>query len=113
MTTDEFFKRYPEFLTQTPARVNLLIADAAPYFDVCVWGDFYAQGLGYFVAHALALSTQSRAGIETTSRSVGDVSISKSDAGGIMAMKDPFMRTGYGQEYRRLQRLVGSGAYAL
>lgn len=118
MTPAEFKLQFPEFSSETDARVQLYIDQSAPFFDQDRWGEFYQLGVSNFVAHNLALANyqakkQNAHTSDTVSKKVGDVQIGKDSALLNLQAKDPFMRTTYGQQYRYYQRLAGSGALAL
>jgi len=91
------------------------IARATPYFNVGIWDDLYTDGIFYWVAHNIALeaylgSTFQTAGgaLDAIGKRVGSVSINYSDKITELKAKDPYMRTVYGQEYRRLADLLGA-----
>lgn len=120
MTPTEFKTRFPEFTSETDTRVQLFITDADPFFDVERWDTLYSVGVANYVAHKLAVANAQTSGgtggaLADTSvnKKVGDLQIQKSEAALLKKMDDPFMATTYGQEYRRLQRLVGMGALSV
>jgi len=120
MTPAEFKTRFPEFASETDARVQLFITDADPVFDVERWDTFYPAGVAYYVAHKLAVAnaqvTAGTAGLlfsDAVNKKVGDLQVQRSEAALLRKMEDPMMSTTYGQEYRRLQKLVGIGAHAV
>ena len=120
MTPTEFKTRFPEFTSETDARVQLFITDADPFFDVERWDTLYSVGVANYVAHKLAVanaqaSAEANGSLADTNvnKKVGDLQIQKSEAALLKKMDDPFMATIYGQEYRRLQRLVGMGALSV
>ena len=94
---------------------------AKPFLDVARWDDLYTQGLANYAAHTLTMTAVAAvavggvAGVSDTAitKKVGDVSVGRSEMLLQQQLKDPLMRTLYGQEYRRLARLVGMGAIAL
>lgn len=121
MTPSEFKTQFPEFASETDARVQLFIDRAAPHFDVDRWGDLYADGIAYWVAHELALANAQTAqggGVQamindTLTKKVGDVQITK-DTGLLAKQADnPFFRTLYGQKYLYLSKQVGIGALSV
>lgn len=114
MTPTEFKTRYPEFTAESDQRVQLFIDEAIPHLDQPRWDDLYVQGLGLYVAHSLA-SANADVGVDVgneTSVKVGDVSISKDSSIVKAQMEDDLLRTTYGQQYRRLARMVGAGGIA-
>lgn len=121
MTPSEFKELFPEFAAVADARVQLFIERSAPHFDVPRWGDLYADGVAYWVAHELALAnvqTAQGGGAKALtndilSKKVGDVQVTK-DSGLLNRQADnPYLRTYYGQQYSRLARMVGMGAVAV
>ena len=120
MTPSEFKTRFPEFSTETDARVQLFITDADPMFDVARWDSLYSLGVANYVAHFLTVANaQAAAGaagkmLDTKlSKKVGDLAVTNSEIALSARMKDPFMATPYGIEYRRLARIVGMGALSV
>lgn len=120
MLTPAAFKLlFPEFVATGDERIQLFIDKSDPYFDAARWGDFYADGQAYWVAHTLFLADNSGtpgAGMglqdSTTSKKVGEVQVSKSAELVKAGMNDPYMRTGYGQKFSELRRMIGIGAVA-
>jgi len=120
MTPTEFKARFPEFAAESDARVQLFITGADPMFDVQRWDSFYSLGVANYVAHALTVANAQAAAsasgklLDTsTQKKIGDLSVSKSEMALMARLKDPFMATPYGVEYRRLCRIVGLGALAV
>lgn len=121
MTPAEFKAIFPSFDGETDARVQYAIDSAAPFFDVARWENLYTQGLVNYVAHTLTMTAVAAvvvggvAGVSdvATTKKVGDVSVTKSDAMVEKLAKNPYLRTVYGQEYYRLSRMVGMGAIAV
>lgn len=123
MLTPASFKiMFPEFNAEENDRIQLFIDNAGPFFDVCRWADWYDEGLANYVAHKLTMANRRAAlgsgpgmggGDTAIGKKVGDLSIQRSDAALLMNMKDSFQATSYGQEYRRLARMVGLGMRAV
>ncbi len=121
MTPAEFKLQFPEFVAVADERVQLYITRSDPYFDVARWGDFYTEGVGYWVAHSLTLSASPTSTSGTgmghqntvTGKKVGEVQVNKSVTLVQVGMDNPYMRTGYGQEFLRLRKMVGIGALAV
>lgn len=120
MTPAEFKTRFPEFASETDARVQILLDDAAPAFEVDRWDTYYSAGVSNYVAHKLAVANAQAAGgtagllaDDKTMKKVGDLQVQRSEAALLRKMDDPFMTTTYGQEYRRLMKLVGAGISAV
>jgi len=116
VTPADFMSAFPAFRDEQVPTIQRHLDAAAPFFDVDRWGAFYARGLGYFVAHSMVVEKAAgESKNETTTK--GDV-VSE-EVGGMVwsrsadmlkaASRDPFLRTTYGQEYRRIARLVGLG----
>lgn len=121
MTPTEFKTQFPEFSTETDARVQLFIDRSAPHFDVARWDDLYTDGVANFVAHELALANAQTAqggGVramtnDNLTKKVGDVSVTKDTALLNKQADNPFYRTLYGQKYLYLRKQVGAGISAV
>lgn len=116
MTPSEFKALFPQFTSETDARVQIFIDLAAPYFDVTRWGDFYSEGIANWVAHSIVVAnaeaTASTSVIDAddaTTETFGRISTQRSPDLAKMAAKDPFLRTTYGKRYAYLRRMVGMG----
>lgn len=121
MTPSEFKTQFPEFASESVARVQLFIDRAAPYFDVDRWDALYPDGVAYYVAHELALANAQTAQggsvqaltNDNLTKKVGDVQVTK-DTGLLNKQADnPFYRTMYGQKYLYLRRQVGIGTLSV
>jgi len=131
MTPAEFKIRFPEFASEIDARIQFFIDDADCAFDLCRWGCCYVVGIANYVAHNMAMANYIASGDaagafpgsssisnaqQWTSKTVGDVSVTRGNSTGIGNGKSqqdsPFFKTLYGQEYLRLLRLVSIGATA-
>jgi Protein of unknown function (DUF4054) len=108
MSPADFIAAFPEFASESEARISALMALAGPYFDVARWGAFYSAGLGNFVAHRLATQNAGRLGADatTTEERVGELSAATDVK---VALDDPFLTTQYGREYRMLANMIGAG----
>lgn len=86
------------------------------YFDQDRWGDFYSEGAAYLIAHLITIDQAEGAQTvgqveanDTTGERIGPISVTR-HADAVMAqVKDPFMRTTYGQHYVYLRRQIGLG----
>jgi hypothetical protein len=115
VTPSEFKAAFPAFTNTPDPTVQRHITAAAPYFDVDRWGDFYSDGIGNFVAHKIAMENAAAANVgagDATLKHVGSVIVQRDGKNVGMQMRDPWLRTIYGQEYRRLSRLIGMGGAA-
>lgn len=116
MTAEEFAVMFPNFSEEEFPQITAGIAAAIPRFDVERWGGDYARGLACYVAHHIIMN---RAFADTRSDNALRSDVTMSSANGIttardgallaMQMKDPMLRTIYGQEYRYLARRAGRG----
>ena len=119
MTPTEFKTLFPEYAAKPDSTVQMYIDMADASFDVCRWGSFYVQGLGYWVAHQVALADEITASggaamvDDYSQERVGDLSISRDSSLSLRKASNPFMRTAYGQQYLYYLRLVGIGAVAV
>ncbi len=116
MTAAEFKARFPQFTSETDARVLAVIALAAPYFDVTRWGAFYTDGLANWVAHTIVVdnseATQSTSVVDAddaTTETFGPITTARHTELVMAAAKDPYLRTTYGRRYAQLRRLAGMG----
>lgn len=119
MTPAEFKTLYPKFAAESDARLQAFIDLSVLELDETRWGDLYSRGLGLLTAHSLTTDSQDAATATsavadlTTQKKVGDVSVSRSEAMLQAQASDPLLRTAYGQEFKRLRRMVGMGAWAV
>jgi hypothetical protein len=119
MTPEVFIKWFPRFEGETPERIQFCLTRAEPHLDPERWGDLYDEGLASLAAHYLATSSPAAAAefeggvLSGKSKSVGDVSVSRSFAVSAKAGEDPLLATTYGQAFRMLARQVGMGAIAV
>lgn len=116
MTAAEFKALFPQFTSETDARVLVFIGLAAPYFDVSRWGDFYTDGLANWVAHSIVVAnaealqaTDEVDADDATTETFGPISTTRSSEAAMASAKDPYLRTSYGRRYAYLRRLVGMG----
>jgi hypothetical protein len=115
MTPSEFKAAMPAFLDEDDSTIQRWITRSTPYFNVDAWDDLYSDGLLYWVAHSIVLEgalgatlATAGGGQDAVGKAVGKVSVRYSDRIVELKANDPYMRTTYGQEYRRLAKLVGS-----
>lgn len=120
VTVDSFRIRFPQFESQSDARIELMISDAAKQVGESYWGDLYNQGVSYLAAHLLATEMQAFGGSGSinggahalASRRVGDVSVSFA-----VSNQDHqssfYNSTIYGQKYLTLLKSLGMGAVAV
>jgi hypothetical protein len=83
--------------------------------DAGRWGAKFAEGCAYLTAHLITLDQADSQPVgqveanDTVSERIGPISVAR-HADAVMAqMKDPFMRTTYGQHYVYLRSRVGLG----
>lgn len=119
MTPADFKAAFPEFGDVEAAIIQRAINASLPYLDPIVLEDLLPDCLGNFVAHRIVMDQQrqvtgpsARAG-DVISKSAAGMSMSRDGAAVLIQQRDQFMRTIYGQEYRRLSRLMGKGAQAV
>lgn len=118
MTPAEFKAEYPEFASVSDAVVQLAIDRSVPHFDLDRWGTRYAEGVGFWVAHRLAMANVGAtfgagSGSAETKR-VGSVSVTRSTTfGGINSSGSSYQLTNYGKAYLSLAVKVGVGALAV
>jgi len=120
MTPAEFQTAFPQFENVEVPILQRHIDAADPYFDVSRWGDFYARGLGNFVAHNVEMELRKR-GIspggatanDAIEKQVGSVRVRRSDKLVEMQAQNPYLKTEYGQIYWQLAEQVGMGMLAV
>lgn len=59
VTPASFKIRFPEFISQTDARIQLFLDDAVLMHNVSYWGDKLDLGISYYTAHDLSKSIDS------------------------------------------------------
>jgi hypothetical protein len=96
---------FPAFACEADPRLQLFIDQASRRVSESVFGDFYDDAVHNLVAHLLTRDKQSNGGKGfVSSETVGDLSRSYTQAGGILA--SGYSATAYGQEYLKILRLV-------
>lgn len=117
MTPSEFKTAFPEFVSESDATVQRQIDAAPPYFDVARWGALYSDGVGYFVAHRIAVShlpaTFGVGSSSSTSDTVGRVKTDQATSFSGNTSRNPWLLTRYGKQYLDLRDEVGMGAVAV
>lgn len=116
ITPADFKARFTEFASVEDTRVQLFIDDAELEMSESAWGNIYDKGLAYLTAHLLTISDLTASGNSGSlnalaSRAVDGVS--ESFATPTMDDNNNIASTSYGQEYARLLRLIGRGAYVV
>ncbi len=121
ITTALFKIRFPEFVSQDNARVQLFIDDAVIMLNETAWGDKYDLGLYYLSAHYLkkALRSEAISGNAPTpsgaivSRSVDGASVSYADNKAESAFEAQYSSTIYGQRYLAMLKTLGIPAFTV
>jgi hypothetical protein len=126
MTPAEFKVFYPEFVSESDTRIQLYLDEAVNMMDMCRWGVWYEKGLGLYTAHQLAIANYNASvasgsaggaavsgANDWTSKSVGDVSVSRDASIAAKQVSDPWLRTTYGQQWVYYRNLAGIGAVAV
>lgn len=116
VTPTSFKIRFPEFAAVDDGRIQFFINDADPYFSFRHWGAFIDQGMALWIAHQLAFDAQrtgQTSGFSTGGDSikVGDVQVTAGQSSGSSGSQF-YDKTSYGQEYRRMARMLGCGGLA-
>lgn len=118
MTPSTFKALFPEFSDDMNSTVQAFIDLSAPYFDPERWGDFLSEGMACFVAHRMAVATQSArdtthngaTSLPMIRRKVGDVEAQASEAILIKSIDNQYLATSYGRRYWDLVQMIGAGA---
>ena len=114
----DFKARFAEFAATADATVQIFIDEAALVMDTNRWGNWYNLGVGYYVAHHLVVQAKQAAGdtgvmLPVRSMRSGNASLAY-DAIKEGSFSDNFFQgTNYGQQYLKLQKIVGKGAIVL
>lgn len=98
------------------AYVQTFLTRAEGSLDSDRWGAKYAEGVAYLTAHLITLDQSDGAQTvgqveanDTTAERIGPISVMR-HADAVMAqVRDPFLRTTYGQHYAYLRSRVGLG----
>ncbi len=105
VTPNSLKQLFPGFACEADPRLSLFIAQAQRRVSESVFGDYYDDAVSYLTAHLLSREAQANGGKGfVSSESVGDLSRSYTQTGGILA--SGYSSTTYGQEYLKLVRLV-------
>jgi hypothetical protein len=119
MTLSDFRTRFPEFDSTPDATVQAKIDEADDMFDPIGWDDLLDTGMGYYVAHLLAMSSLSGSSPsnvfldDAVSKKVGDIQKSRDPDLMQQAVDNPLIRTTYGQMYMYYRGLIGGGAMSV
>ena len=116
-TTAEFIARFPEFAEIAAGVINAQLSFSERLLDVDAWDDFFSDAVAFDSAHNLFLSqlasgsaqgaAQGAVGPVTSTSAAGvSVSFATSSPEGKNASADWYLKTVYGQQFLRLQRLV-------
>ena len=114
----DFRARFAEFASVADATVQSFIDEAALFLDANQWSTWYNIGMGYYVAHHLAVQAKQATGdtapvLPVRQMRAGSASIGY-DAIKEGSFSDNFFQgTSYGQQYLKLQKIVGMGAVVL
>jgi len=119
ITPTDFKARFPEFSLIDDVRVQIFIDDAALEMSESAWNILYNKGLAYLTAHLLTIANKSEAngGSGGTNNPVASHSVEGvSESFAVPTLDDAtnnITSTSYGQEYARLLRLIGRGAFVV
>jgi hypothetical protein len=122
VTPASFKLAFPTFATVDDAEVNRQITRSLLFLSPTRFDAFFDEAQGNLVAHLIAMSNkdqamgiQGRAG-DATYKSAGGVNgearVERAADGVMMQMRDPMMRTQYGQRYCWIRDMVGLGGVA-
>ncbi len=115
VTPTLFKTRFPEFSTETDARVQLFLDDATVVLNVSFWSTKYDLGISYLTAHYLALANKSELGSTgsggvVTGRAVDGASVNYGTATPLDMSDTYYSSTVYGSRYLALRKSLGVGA---
>lgn len=118
MTATEFKAWFVggQFNSVSDVTVALYLTRAEPWFNVTRWGNWYNEGIANWVAHSIVIdraeATQSIDEVDAddaVSDTFGPISTTRNPGDASAKMRDPYLRTSYGQRYAYLRSLVGMG----
>ena len=121
ITPAQFKTRFPEFVSEDDARVQLFIDDSVLVLNEVYWDAKYDLGLSYLTAHYLALGNQTESGNASVgktgpvqSRAVDGASVSYG-AGAVPKDQSEgyYLQTAYGQRYLALVKSLGIPAFVI
>jgi hypothetical protein len=127
VTLESFKLRFPEFASESDVKIQIYLDDSVWMFDSERWGEALDLGTCNYIAHNLTLANQIlfvagstfpgsaalTSANDWTSKSVGDVSVTRNAELTKAQADNPFLKTTYGQEYLRLRRLFCIGAVSV
>ena len=119
MITPASFKiRFPEFVSEKDARVQLFIDDTVLLMNTVSWGAKYDLGQSYMTAHFLAVGNDSEAGNDAgtgpiAAKSVDGASVSFGGSVAKNQWESSYATTVYGQRYLALVKTLGIAALVI
>lgn len=123
ITVSDFTTRFPEFVSEDSARIELFIADAELVVNETLWDVKYNLGLAYLTAHYLSLANFTEGGGggvgsgtgTIASKSVDGVSVSYAvpTISNTSGNDDFYTQTSYGQRYLALRKTLSRAAFTV
>lgn len=119
MITPSTFKvRFPEFVSEEDARIQLFLDDAELILNSTYWGDKLDLGTAYFTAHSLAVANRMAEGGSAgttgpvSARAVDGVSVTYGSSAPVAGSQGEayYLSTSYGQKYLALVKSLGIAA---
>ena len=118
ITPTDVKARFPALDSVDDARLQLLIDDTRPFFNLQSWGSLYPRGACLLVAHFWTMQQKADKG-ETapvhavTARKAGDVQLSYAAPSPSETQDAWLASTAYGQQYLTLRKQVGFGVFVV
>lgn len=111
MDLSEFISIYPEFsdpIIFSPDIIEMIISDACNEINESKWGIYYNRGVAALVAHLLTIRKLASNGNRADVVSFSGEGLSVEYAGRFKGSSnfDPYDKTEYGSEYKRLRSIV-------
>ena len=122
VTPTTFKVRFPEFASETDARIQLFLDDAVLILNEAYWDVKYDLGVNYYTAHKLALANKTEAsggsgssggGGRVSGKAVDGVSISYAVFTPDDGTEAYFAQTAYGREYWALMKSLPIPAFSV
>lgn len=113
-----FVARFPEFTGILTGSVQPIIDEAVLMIDENRWGDLYNTGIGYYVAHHMAVAKiqatgDAGASLPATMMKAGSLTMQYHSLEESRAGEAFYQSTSYGQKLLELKKIIGLGAFVV
>lgn len=121
VTPATFKTRFPEFVSEDDARVQLFLDDSELILNSAYWSDKLDLGTNYLTAHYLALANKTAGGTASVgisgpiaARAVDGASVTYAAGAAPKDQSDAYyLQTTYGQRYLALRKTLGVPAFVV